>query len=124
MTGALIPDGADAVVMVERTSVEGDEVTVEVAVPEGNHVRPAGDDIEPGELVFEAGTVLGSGHLGVLCSLGVTELAAHPRLRVGVMSTGDELVDDGGPLAPGQIRDSNRRTLLSLLQRHNHCART
>ncbi|MGY9074450.1 MAG: molybdopterin molybdotransferase MoeA [Acidimicrobiales bacterium] len=115
MTGALMPDGADAVVMVERTHAEGGTVTVEISVPTGNHVRPAGDDIQPGTLVFEAGTELTAGGLGVLCSLGCTEVLAHPRLRVGVMSTGDELVDDGGELAPGQIRDSNRRTLLSLL---------
>jgi len=117
MTGAIIPEGADAVIMVERTSVDGDRLTAEIEVPEGNHIRPAGDDIVEGDLVFPAGTALTSGHLGVLCSLGFTEIEAHPRPRVGVISTGDELVDDGSPLAPGQIRDSNRRTLLSLLAR-------
>ena len=123
MTGAIIPPGADAVVMVERTSVTASEnssdetVRVEISVPPGNHVRPAGDDIRAGELVFEAGTVLTAGHLGVLCSLGMTDVEVYPRLRVGVISTGDELVDDGSLLRPGQIRDSNRRTLLSLLER-------
>lgn len=124
MTGAIIPAGADAVVMVERTSIasgsesSGDEVVrVEISVPPGNHLRPAGDDIVAGERVFDAGTELGAGHLGVLCSLGMTEVEVYPRLRVGVLSTGDELIDDGSPLQPGQIRDSNRRTLLSLLER-------
>jgi len=115
MTGAPVPDGADAIVMVEKTTVDGDMVTIETSVESGNHIRPVGDDVSAGELVFPKGTTLTAGHLGVLCSLGIQEIEAYPRLRVGVMSTGDELVDDGGPLAPGQIRDSNRRTLLSLL---------
>ena len=115
MTGAPVPDGADAIVMVEKTTVDGDIVTVEIAVDPGNHIRPAGDDVAVGETVFAAGTPLTAGHLGVLCSLGITEIETYPRLRVGVMSTGDELVEGDVTLAPGQIRDSNRRTLLSLL---------
>jgi molybdopterin molybdotransferase len=115
MTGAPVPDGADAIVMVEKTTVDGDIVTVEIAVDPGNHIRPAGDDVAVGETVFAAGTPLTAGHLGVLCSLGTTEIETYPRLRVGVMSTGDELVEGNATLAPGQIRDSNRRTLLSLL---------
>ncbi len=125
MTGAIIPPGADAVVMVERTSIVPDDsrdgaaeiVRVEVSVPPGNHVRPAGDDLHAGAHVFGVGTELTAGHLGVLCSLGMTEVKVFPRLRVGVLSTGDELVDDGSPLRPGQIRDSNRRTLLALAHR-------
>lgn len=139
MTGAIIPPGADAVVMVERTSLvtpsstanpnstaadgsasgngAAETVRVEVSVPPGNHVRPVGDDLHAGTHVFAAGTELTAGHLGVLCSLGMTEVEVFPRLRVGVLSTGDELVDDGSPLRPGQIRDSNRRTLLALAHR-------
>jgi len=114
-TGAPLPEGADAVVMVERTSLVTDDVVrVEVEVPPGNHVRPAGDDLDVGATVFAPGEVLTAAHLGVLCSLGVDEVLVHRRLRVGVLSTGDELVEGPGPLAPGQIRDSNRRTLLSL----------
>jgi molybdenum cofactor synthesis domain-containing protein len=115
MTGAPMPPGADAVVMVERTSVDGAEVTVEIEVPTGNHVRAAGEDLTPGDVVFDAGVVLSPGHLGVLASLGLTEVAATPRARVGVLSTGDELVEGPVELAPGQIRDSNRTTLLALL---------
>ncbi|MCB0989706.1 MAG: molybdopterin molybdotransferase MoeA [Acidimicrobiales bacterium] len=117
MTGAVIPPGADAVVMVELTSVDGNVVHVTESVPEGNHVRPAGDDLKPGELVFSAGEQLSAGHLGVLCSLGLESVPVYPRPRIGVVSTGDELVADGSPLQPGQIRDSNRRTILSLVQR-------
>ena len=116
MTGAPIPDGADAVVMVERTTVEGDEVTVDVEVPPGNHIRAAGEDLAPGQEVFPAFTVLTAGHLGVLASLGLRKVPVFPRARVGVLSTGDELVDGPDELRPGQIRDSNRHTLLALLR--------
>jgi molybdenum cofactor synthesis domain-containing protein len=117
MTGAPIPDGADAVVMVERTTVEGDDtVVLEVEVPVGNHVRAAGEDLSPGQDVFPAFTVLRAGHLGVLASLGMRKVPVFPRARVGVLSTGDELVDGPDELRPGQIRDSNRHTLLALLR--------
>jgi molybdopterin molybdotransferase len=116
MTGAPIPEGADAVVMVELTSMEGDDVVVSESVPVGNHVRSAGEDLSPGQEVFPAFTVLGPGHLGVLASLGYRKVPVFSRARVGVLSTGDELVDDGSPLRPGQIRDSNRHTLLALLR--------
>ncbi|MTA77884.1 MAG: molybdopterin molybdenumtransferase MoeA, partial [Actinobacteria bacterium] len=115
MTGAPLPPGADAVVMVERTEAgaSGSTVVVHAEVPVGNHVRPPGDDIEPGDLLLEAGTALTAAHLGVLATIGVREVAVVPRPKVGVISTGDELIDDGSPLAPGQIRDSNRLTLRS-----------
>lgn len=118
MTGAPMPPGADAVVMVERTVHDetADTVRVEITVPEGNHVRGAGEDVRPGDRLFPAGTRLRAGHLGVLASVGIRTVEAVPRPVVGVVSTGDELVDDGGPLRPGQIRDSNRRTLLTLVE--------
>jgi molybdenum cofactor synthesis domain-containing protein len=117
MTGAPVPDGADAVVMVERTKAAADDATVAVfaEIEPGTSVRVAGDDIAVGQAVFPVGEVITPGHIGVLASLGITEVQAHPRPRVGVFSTGDELVQGGGPLAPGQIRDSNRITLLALV---------
>jgi molybdopterin molybdotransferase len=114
MTGAPMPDGADAVVLVERTSTQGEVVTIEITVEAGTSVRPIGDDIQPGDVVVAAGTVLTPGHLGVLASVGVDEVVVHRRPRVGVLSTGDELVASG-PLGRGQIRDSNRPTLVALL---------
>ena len=118
MTGAPMPAGADAVVMVELTRPEDDgrSVTIEKSAQVGDHVRAAGDDIAAGQVVFEAGTALGPGHLGVLASLGYARVPVYPRARVGVLSTGDELLDGGGRLRPGQIRDSNRPTLLALVR--------
>ena len=115
MTGAPVPDGADAVVLVERTKTEGDRVTVEIEVKAGTSLRDVGEDVMPGDVVAAAGTVLTPGHLGVLASVGVETVTVHRPPRVGVMSSGDELVERG-PLARGQIRDSNRATLLALLR--------
>lgn len=115
MTGAPIPDGADAVVMVERTTVldGGDRVRIDTAVGPGTSIRHAGDDLRPGDVVVSAGTVIGAGHIGLLASVGVRAVRVRRRLVVGVMSTGDELVDDGGPLRRGQVRDSNRPALVA-----------
>jgi molybdopterin molybdotransferase len=116
-TGAPLPEGADAVVMVERTRRldGGSAVEVEVPVEVGNHVREAGEDLRPGESVFAPRDEVTPARLGVLASLGVAEVRAHRRPRVGVMSTGDELVQGSAPLRPGQIRDSNRPMLLALV---------
>jgi molybdenum cofactor synthesis domain-containing protein len=116
MTGAAIPAGADAIVMVEKTTTSGDEVTIAEAAAVGDHVRPAGEDISPGDEVFPPRTLLTAGHLGVLASLGYVNVPVYPRPRVGVLSTGDELVDGPVDLRPGQIRDSNRHTLLALVR--------
>lgn len=117
MTGAPMPPGADAVVMVEVTelSADGASVVINEPVEPGAAIRAAGEDVRAGQRVFEPGTELGPGHLGVLSSLGMLTAPVRPRPRVGVLSTGDELVEGPAPLAPGQIRDSNRVALLALL---------
>ena len=117
MTGAPMPDGADAVAMVEWTSVDGETVTIDRSVSEGNALRRAGEDLEPGDAVFEPGTELTPGHLGVLASIGRYDVKVGKRPRVGVFSTGDELIEGSQPLQPGQIRDSNRHTLIALAER-------
>lgn len=117
MTGAPMPDGADAVVMVERTRRDGDDgVLIELPAQAGDHVRAAGGDLEAGDLVFPTGTALGPAHVGVLASVDARRVRVHPRVRVGVLSTGDELVESG-PIAPGKIRDSNRPMLVALAAR-------
>lgn len=120
MTGAPIPDGADAIVMVEDTTAirggpDGDGVLVSREAGAGDHIRPAGGDVGEGAVVFPAGTLLTPAHIGVSASLDYASVLCHRRARVGVLSTGDELTPLGEPLTPGRIRDSNRPMLLGLV---------
>ena len=117
MTGAVIPLGADAVVMVEDTEEVENGVKVLSAVRRGENIRVAGSDIKAGALLFPERTVLGAAHLGVLASAGYVRVPVHRRARVGVISTGSELVDEARELRPGEIRDSNRHSLRAVLSR-------
>jgi molybdenum cofactor synthesis domain-containing protein len=112
MTGAPVPSGADAVVPVENTSSAGGMMTITRSqVRHGDNIREIGADLRAGDLLIDAGTLLGPAEVGLLASLGHAEVLVGRRPRVAVISTGNELVAPGETPGPGQIRDSNRFSL-------------
>jgi len=116
MTGALIPDGADAVIMQEQTEINAaGKVRVDSDHRDGENIRQAGEDVKQGEIVIEAGARLSPADLGVLASLGLSQLQVKRKPVVAFFSTGDELVSVGTPLEPGKIYDSNRYSLHGML---------
>ena len=117
MTGAPIPLGADAVVKVENSAIIDDHVVItqEIITP-GENIRPVGVDIRKGDTLLPAGTLLGPAEIGLVAGMGVNPVEVIRRPRVSVISTGDELVEPGQPLRPGQIRDSNSYSLMTALQ--------
>ena len=117
MTGGMMPEGADTVIMQEQVEREGDTVRIGTGHKPGQNVRAAGEDITTGATVFTAGKRLTSADIGVLASLGFAEVSVYRRPRVAFFSTGDELRGVGEPLGPGEIYDSNRYTLFAMLKR-------
>jgi molybdenum cofactor synthesis domain-containing protein len=116
MTGAPMPQGADAVVMVEDTQRVGDDrVSIGKAAKLYDAIRDAGSDVNKGDTVFVVGTVLNAAGAGVLASVNARTVKAYPRARVALLSTGDELVTDGSPLKIGQIRESNLTMLDAMI---------
>ena len=119
LTGAMLPDGVDTVVMQEDVQREEMGGTTRVAVPpglkKGANVRAAGEDVREGEIVLSRGHTLRPQDLAALASTGIGMVDVHRRLRVGVFSTGDEIVRPGAPLSPGQVYDANAPMLAALV---------
>ena len=114
-TGAPLPAGAEAIVIKENARLDGDRLTSEHAPSAGDHIRRAGEDVQPGTLLLSAGDVLTPARLGLAAALGMAELTVVRRPTVAVFTTGDELKPPGQTLAPGEIHDSNRAMLQTLL---------
>ncbi|MEO7003378.1 MAG: gephyrin-like molybdotransferase Glp, partial [Ktedonobacterales bacterium] len=117
LTGAPVPDGADAVLQQELVTVADGVVQIAQSVTVGNNVRSAGDDVRPGMMLTRRGTELGPAEIALLASLGVHPLTVTRRPRVAILATGDELAPLGEPLRPGQIHESNTPYLIAAVQR-------
>ncbi|HED18523.1 MAG TPA: molybdopterin molybdenumtransferase MoeA [Gammaproteobacteria bacterium] len=116
MTGAVVPNGTDTVIMQEYANRVDDRVTFETKnIAAGQHVRYTGEDTRSGDTVLEPGKKLGAAEIGLLASVGIAEVSVSRRLRVAFFSTGDELTGVGTPLGAGQIYDSNRYALHGML---------
>lgn len=116
LTGGVLPEGADTVVMLEEVEQGPDWVVVPPGYPAGRNFYRPGDDLRQGELVVRRGETLGAAELGLAAALGLSRLRVHRRPRVALLSTGDELVEVGEEPGPGQIVDSNRWALLAALR--------
>lgn len=112
-TGAPLPDGADAVVPQEDVVATDGVIRLTARVDSGAFVRPAGEDVRPGDRVLDAGAVLGAAEIGLLATLGYTQVSIVRRPRVAILSTGNELADLGGEPGPGQIPNTNTYSLMA-----------
>ena len=117
MTGAVMPEGCDTIVMQEHVKAAGDSVTVGGGHRLNQHLRRAGEDLKTGQVALKRGVLLRPAEIGLISSLGIGEISVYRKLRVAFFSTGDELRSIGTPLGAGQIYDSNRYTIHGMLTR-------
>ena len=115
-TGSPMPDGSDAVVMVEDTDLEGKAVAVYKEVQAGRNMAPAGEDMKKGDHVLSRGATLSPGMVGALAALGYAEVEVYEKPKVAIYSSGPEIVPQGTPLQPGQIYDINSYTLSAVIE--------
>jgi len=115
-TGSLVPQGADTVIMQEDVAAEGDQVTISGQHTMGQHIRRRGEDMRSGALLLAAGTRLDAAHIALLATQGLAEVPVFPQLRVGILTTGDELVPPGAPRSEHQIYNSNAAMLTALVE--------
>jgi molybdopterin molybdotransferase len=114
-TGAPIPEGADAVVMQENCSVEGDSVVIDQLVEPGLNIRLRGNDMSVGQVAIETGTRIGPQHMSLAAGVGIDRIPVFRKIRAAILYTGDEIIEPGKPLGDGQIYNSNRYALHGLL---------
>ena len=117
-TGAPMPPGADAVVMVEETASDEDAVRIFAQATRSQNIGRQGADIQKGQAVLDPGTPLNASRVGALAALGLTDVSVFAKPRVAILSTGNEIVEPGQPLAPGQIYDINRFTISAVVAEH------
>lgn len=117
MTGGVVPQGADAIVMQEHVEAKDHDITIGAGHRQGQNLRRAGEDLQRGQPALKRGQPLRPAEIGLIASLGIPEVSVYRRLRVAFFSTGDELVSVGSPLGEGQIYDSNRYTIYGMLVR-------
>ena len=116
-TGGMLPEGADAVVMLEYTQQSGDEIELLRAVADGENLIRVGEDVQQGQVVIPRGSLLRPAEIGGLMALGITKLRVVKKISVGLISSGDEVISAEQSPAPGQVRDINAHTLAALVQR-------
>ena len=116
LTGALVPEGVDTVVLEEDTTTDGDRIAFEGPIRAGANTRKAGEDVNAGDVALTPGTRLGPPEIALLAATGLTHVRVYRKLRVGVLSTGDEIAETGGAADPALTFDANRPMLLSLIR--------